>query len=467
MNKRKSGKEDSFICKIQKEKFMKQRFALPISLLFILFLFSFSKAEACSCRSSNSPCAVYQSADTVFLATAEEIAQSENSFGRKIKLKTDEAFKGINSKEETVFSGGMCSFHFTAGKKYLVYAKRDKETNELRVHLCSRTTSLEYGARDLEFIRLMVAGKSVSSIYGKVEQRTGKENPRSLALQNIKLAVVTDSIKKENKYVPPKDKDKLREVLTDAGGNYRFDDLPVGKHRLKIFLPNDLTTWKDEFEFGSGDQSCAQYDFSVQVDGRINGKIVADNGEPLPRAYVQLSATNYNPYFYIPGAQTDIDGNYEIKGILPGKYKLSVSSNVPNSNYSFPFPRYYYPATFNESEAKILELGYAEKIQNINLKMLPVSFTKKIQIEVVWEDETPISPPNVHYKVFAGTAETSSNYVHSDKEGKPTLTIFSGFEYQIYAFGSLKDGRLYETDKIIVKAENTEDIIKLKARLRR
>lgn len=446
---------------------MKQRLALSIGLLFLPFLFGFSKVEACTCRASNSPCAVFQSADAVFLATAEEITKSENSFGSKIKLKVDEAFKGVSSTQETILGAGVCDFNFTVGKSYLVYAKRDKETNFLRVHLCSRTTSLENAATDLEFIRLMIAGKSVASIYGKVEQRTDKENPRSVALQNIKLAVITDSIKKENKYVSPKGKDKQREVLTDADGNYRFDDLPIGRHRLKIFLPDELTTWKDEFEFGRGNQSCAQYDFSIQVDGRISGKILAYNGEPMPRVNVQLSATNYNPYSYIPGAQTDINGNYEIKGIPPGKYKLSVSPNVPDSSYSFPFTRYYYPATFNDSEARIIELGYAEKIQNINLKMLPVSFTKKIQIEVVWEDGTQISPPNVHYKVFAGTAESSLNYVYPDKEGKPTLTIFSGFDYQIYAFGSLNDGRLYETDKIIVRAENTEDVIKLKARLRR
>ncbi len=446
---------------------MKQRLAFSIVFLFVLFLFGFSKVKACTCSSSNSPCAVYQSVDAVFLATAEDITKSENSYGSKIKLKVDEAFKGVSSAQETVLGAGVCDFHFTIGKKYLVYARRDKETNLLRVRLCSRTTLLENAAQDLEFIRLLVAGKSVSSIYGKVEQRTDRENPRSLPLQNIKLVMFTDSIKKENKYVPPKSKDRQREILTDSAGNYRFDDLPIGKHRLKIFPPDGLTVWKDEIEIGSGNSSCAEYDFSVQIDGRISGKIIADNGEPMPRAFVHLSATEYNPYSYIPNARTDINGNYEIKGIPPGKYRLSVSPNVPSSNYSFPFTRYYFPATFNDSEAKILELGYAEKIQNINLKMLPASFTKKIQIELVWEDGTPISPPNIHYKVFAGTAETSPNYVHSDKEGKPTLTIFSGFDYQIYAFGSLKDGRLYETDKVIVKAENTEDVIKLKARLRR
>lgn len=446
---------------------MKQRLAILVVFLFVLFLFGFTKAEACLCSSSNSPCAVYQSADAVFLATAGEITNDENSYRSKIKLKVNEAFKGVNSTQEIVFSTGLCDFHFEVGKSYLVYARRDAKTNLLNVFLCSRTRFLEYAAQDLEFIRLLVAAKSVSSIYGKVEQRTDKENPRSLPLQNIKLVMFTDLVKKENKYVSPKGKDKQREVLTDSAGSYRFDNLPIGSHRLKIFLPDGLTVWKDELNISSGTASCAEYIFNVQIDGRISGKIITDNGKPMPGAYVHLSNAEYNPYLYIPNAQTDINGNYEIKGIPPGKYKLSVSPNVPNSNFSFPFTRYYFPATFNTAEAKIIELGYAEKVQNINLKMPPVFFARKIQIEVVWEDGTPISPPNVYYKVFAGTAETSSNYVYSDKEGKPTLTIFSGFDYQIYAIGSLKDGRLYETDKVMVRAENTGDIIKLQARLRR
>ncbi len=446
---------------------MKQRLAFSIVFLFVLFLFGFSKAEACSCVPSNSPCAVYQSADAVFLATAEEITKSENLYGSKTKLKVEEAFKGVNSPQEIILNEGVCEFNFEVGETYLVYATRDKKTNFLRVFLCSRTTSLKNAVQDLEFIRLLVAGKLVSSIYGIVKQPANNEKHEFIPLPNVRLVMFTDFLKSGDKNVRSKKTNSERETVSDSKGNYRFDNLPEGMHRLRIFLPNDLTTFNDERKIFTQNPSCSESSFDIHIDGRISGKIVNAEGKPAPLVGVSISNRENQYFYYLPNAQTDINGNYEIKGIPPGKYILSVSPSRVKSNFSFPFISYYYPATFNAFEAKIIELDYAGKVQGINLKMLPTSFEKKIQIELVWEDEMPISPPNIYYNVFAGTAETSSNYVYTDKQGKGTLTIFSGFDYQIYAYGQSKDGRVYETDKVIVKAENTEDVIKLKVRLRR
>ncbi len=152
-----------------------------VSVSFTLFLFIFivglESVMACKCKSSNSPCAVFNGADAVFIGIAKEIVKSANPYGINIKLSVDESFKGTNLKEEIVSSEGVCDATFHVGKTYLVYAKRDKANNQLNVRLCSRTTLLEYAAQELEFIRLLAAGKPVSSIYGKVEQRTNKENP--------------------------------------------------------------------------------------------------------------------------------------------------------------------------------------------------------------------------------------------------------------------------------------------------
>lgn len=446
---------------------MKKRLAGSIVFLFVLILFGFENAKACTCAPSNSPCAVFQQADAVFLATATEITKTEKTYEIKIKLNVDEAFKGVTSKQETVLSQGLCDFSFQAGKTYLVYAKRDKETNFLRVYLCSRTNVLEYAAQDLEFIRLLAAGKSVSSIYGKVTQPTGKENPQSNPLSNIKLALYSDSVKKGEKYVSPKNSDKERETFTDPNGNYRFDNLPAGFHRLKIFLPDGLTALKEEWKISTGNQSCEEYGFRVQIDGRIKGKIITADGQPASQVGVYISNTEYNPYLYLPSAKTDINGEYEIKGAPPGNYKLSAAPNFIPITSGLPFTRYYFPGSYSDSEAKIFNLGYAEKIQDVNLQLPPAPFPKKIQIELVWEDGTPIKPTNIFYQAFAGKAESSPKFVYSDKDGKTTLTIYSGFDYQVYAFGTLEDGRLYETDRINVKAEESAEVIKLVARLRR
>ncbi len=447
---------------------MKQRLAFSIVFLFVLLLFGFSRAEACKCRSSNSPCAVYQSADAVFLATAEEITKSENSYGSKIKLKVDEAFKGISSAQETVLGAGVCDFHFTIGKKYLVYARRDKETNLLRVGLCSRTTSLENAAQDLEFVRLLVAGKSVSSIYGKVEQQTNKENPRYLPLQNIKLVMFADSLREGNKYVSPKQTERQREVFTDVNGTYRFDNLLEGMHRLKVFLPDGLTVFRDEEKINTKSPTCSEYDFNIEVDGKVSGKIVTAEGKPASQVSVHISNTEYNPYLYLNPARTDINGNYEIEGVPPGKYKIFVSPYFIPVTSGLPFTSYYLPGTYDQSEAKIFTLGYAEKLQNVNLQLPPSPITKQIRIELMWEDGTSVVsplPPDIFYEVSAGKVKKSPpGYVYQNKEGQRGLTIYSGFEYIFYAYGKLEDGRLYETNRVTVEAKETSNLVKLIAR---
>ncbi len=59
---------------------------------------------------------------------------------------------------------------------------------------------------------------------------------------------------------------------------------------------------------------------SFSQTGKISGKIIDENsGEPLPFVNVIIMNTNY-------GAATDIDGNYAIIGLSPGKYSIKASA---------------------------------------------------------------------------------------------------------------------------------------------
>jgi outer membrane receptor protein involved in Fe transport len=59
-------------------------------------------------------------------------------------------------------------------------------------------------------------------------------------------------------------------------------------------------------------------------NGDISGKVVDQNGEPVPLAAVQLVDAKGVPTGR--GSQTDFDGNYSISPLTPGKYNLKISS---------------------------------------------------------------------------------------------------------------------------------------------
>ena len=454
---------------------MNRKFLPAIFILLTVFLFGVERAEACSCVPSSSPCAVYQGADAVFIgtATAKEVIKSAKP-NIRVQLNVDETFKGTSSQQETVANEGLCEFHFEVGKTYLVYAKRDKETNLLRVFYCSRTTQLENAAPDLEFIRLMAAGKPISTIYGTVEQLTDNEKLKFIPLKNIRLVMFRDFLKSGDKYIRPEKNNSELETFTDDKGNYRFDNLPEGIHRLKIFLPDGLMAYDDERKIIIKNPSCSENNFDIQIDGRISGKIVNSEGKPEALVGVSISGTEYNPYLYYSSyVQTDVNGNYEIKGLPPGKYKLIARRKGFGVTSDFPFTDYYFPGTFDESEAQIFNLKYAEKLQNVDLRLFPTPVMKKIQIELVLEDSISINSPDIYhqiyYQVYAGKAQKGSlDYVvYPDKDGKKTLTVYSGFEYKIYAVARLKDGRWYETEPMVIRAEKMPEFIKLVAKLRK
>ena len=174
----------------------------------------------------------------------------------------------------------------------------------------------------------------------------------------------------------------------------------------------------------------------------------------------------FNGYKSHLSSVTDENGNYELKGVPPGNYKIVTYPFNKRLDNGYPFSSYYFPRTLDESKAKTVEVGYAEKLFDINFSLLPIPKSKVIKVELLWVDGTQIKPPNVFSSILLNGKTRSQSYVNEDKDGIPTLKIFSGIEYQIYAFGQLKDGRLYETDKINIKFEDATEIIKLKARLR-
>lgn len=80
--------------------------------------------------------------------------KEEDIFRRRVRLKVDQAFKGVSNGEVEIYTGwggGDCGYDFRSGSRYLVYAYEVRGT--LRTGICSSTKSAEKGSGEISILR--------------------------------------------------------------------------------------------------------------------------------------------------------------------------------------------------------------------------------------------------------------------------------------------------------------------------
>jgi hypothetical protein len=127
-------------------------------------------------------------------------------------------------------------------------------------------------------------------------------------------------------------------------------------------------------------------DFLVLQPGTISGKVVDENKEPVPDAWIRLVQREYflgsvGYYYAFPGGRTNDLGEFTLSGIEPGHpyflladrvdFRLPAHSEAPlNPKLRKRVPvRTWYPAsTFRES-AEALTLQPGEKREGVDIEM--------------------------------------------------------------------------------------------------
>jgi len=135
----------------------------------------------------------------------------------------------------------------------------------------------------------------------------------------------------------------IRTTKTDAGGNYRFDDLPIGTYSIREVQPSGLLQAGQRAGSGGGDASqtdlitqivvaagveLVNYDFCEIPPAEISGHVyvdadqdcVMDTGE-APIAGVTITLLDQNGSV-VGTTQTDASGQYKFTGLRPGNYSV-------------------------------------------------------------------------------------------------------------------------------------------------
>lgn len=122
--------------------------------------------------------------------------------------------------------------------------------------------------------------------------------------------------------------DNVGSATTGADGTYRLDGLKVGTHQVLFSLNDDYLYYTDDepwlIDVVAGTAAVA--DLQVRVGGRITGALHDSDGQPIRDAYV--SAYTADGYEWSGQGYVDLEGNYTIRGLPAGTYRLEFTSNA-------------------------------------------------------------------------------------------------------------------------------------------
>jgi hypothetical protein len=132
----------------------KLTFQLVFAIAIIIQPWLAPDVYGCQCREREPPCAQYSRADAVFIGSVTSIRTSDANSGKTIHFNIERASRGVSSRTaEIVNHGTSCDYSFTEREKYLVYAYRNSERNELNTNDCTRTTELSNAGTDLTYLK--------------------------------------------------------------------------------------------------------------------------------------------------------------------------------------------------------------------------------------------------------------------------------------------------------------------------
>jgi 5-hydroxyisourate hydrolase-like protein (transthyretin family) len=405
---------------------------LTLACLFVV-LGSARRADACSCAGTGAPCAAFGSASAVFVGTVTDARERKFEAKNKddidwtpvvFKFSVSQAFSGVEGAEAEVATGrggGDCGYGFRKGETYLVYAFTGRDGKTLATGICMRTRPVSEASEDLEFLRGLAARPSGVSLSIQVARRlegvkSGDSKPLG-GLADARLVVEGEG--------------DSREVKTDAGGRATLSGLKPGAYKVRLLLPEELTTYKEEQEVRVADRGCASVYYGVSDNGRIEGKVTDAEGRPVSGVTVTLvEADDPEPEkHYARYERTNDEGRYAFKGVPPGRYLLAVNlSQYPQpDDPTNAYPRTYYPGVARPADAEAVRLGAGEGVKGRDFTLQPRRAESVVEGVVVWDDGSPVAKAFVSFRdVTYHDPGIDNGAPQADEHGRFTLKGYQG-----------------------------------------
>ncbi len=444
------------------------------AVLFVLL--TSGRVLACSCGGGGQPCQEFGAAAAVFVGTVTDVrtqeAKSVEEARREpgwmpvvFKFAVVQPFSGVSGAEVEVSTGsggGDCGYEFKRGETYLVYAYGGREGKPLATGICTRTRPVSEATEDFEFLRGLAGrgpGVSLDIMVARSLDVVQSGETRPLGgLAGARLSVEGAG--------------ESREVRTDAEGRARLTGLKPGTYKVRLSLPEELTTYKTEQEVTVNDRGCASVFYGVADNGRVGGKVSDAEGRAAAGVLVTLvkadalDSESLNERY----ARTDAEGRYAFQSIPPGRYLLAVNyrrfpePGDPTSAY----PRTFYPGVAQAAQAEVITIGAGEVVKDRDLVLPPRRAASVVEGVVVWEDGSAVPKPGVSFRDVTYHDPGIDNGIQADEQGRFQIKGYQGQTLVIRAESGRRfvgdyrrDGPMERSEPLRVTLNNPTEPVKI------
>ena len=349
---------------------VRQKLALKLFPLITLFSIATNALASCPTMQQGPPCLEFWRTEAVFIGLATRVVQTPNTTGlalgpyvrTTVYFSIEEAFKGV-SGAVIVINLDHCGYLFKENERYLVYAYRNRNNNELDVRAGNtRTRPLAEAGEDLEYIRVLSAAAPGSRVFGKVvlHDHNLKAGYKAELLQDTKVTLEGNN--------------QRQEVVTDSEGRYEFKGIPGGPYQLRAEIPAYLKY--DEQPIKLNGRDCLPVDIHVTRKGQIAGRVFDMNGKPLGSVPVTIAPADV-PFEEIEKKSwlmgfTDREGRYSFAQLAPGRYMVIInheSDRSIGSQKTRALPRLFYPGVSDLGGATVIVVGKEHVPREYNFQL--------------------------------------------------------------------------------------------------
>ena len=294
----------------------------------------------------------------VFVGSITTIVPT-NKGEKKLQITPEEVFHGEPLSPLTVItSQGECLPKMAVGDRWLFFL-RQEPGKPIVLGYGGDTLPLAQAQKQIETLRHLQTIGDYGILRGSVLR--GADDVKSKPVPGVR--VVASRTSDYAQFV----------ATTDAGGNYQFQPLPVGKYELNV----DSIGLKDAIEVDRG----ACWDMALRKSPEpphalLSGHVKRSDGTPVSGVPILIVREDGS---WFTTEKSDADGYFREESLSPGKYIVGI--NLPGAlpwkvygcggacKGDIPSASLYYPGMHTRSGALVITLNDKEQRDDIDFNL--------------------------------------------------------------------------------------------------